>query len=160
MPQWCIAYGCKNSSDMEIKKSWHRLPLENKELLSKWLAKIRRTNTPVNEHSRLCGDHFEADCFKNIPGSSRINLKPGSIPTKFCFVQEKTPRKLPMLVRENSGRSVRPSAIFFHKAVLGGNMNSSRIAVASPPSIPSFRRFLAMFSPLFGSMRSLSRPPQ
>ena len=95
MPQWCIAYGCTNSSDMEIKKSWHRLPLENKELLSKWLAKIRRTNTPVNEHSRLCGDHFEADCFKRIPGSSRVNLKPGSIPTKFCFVQEKTPRKLP-----------------------------------------------------------------
>ena len=53
------------------------------------------TNTPVNEHSRLCGDHFEADCFKKIPGSSRVNLKPGSIPTKFCFVQEKTPRKLP-----------------------------------------------------------------
>ena len=98
MPQWCIAYGCTNSSDMEIKKSWHRLPLENKELLSKWLAKIRRTNTntntPVNEHSRLCGDHFEADCFKKIPGSSRVNLKPGSIPSRFCFVQEKTPWKL------------------------------------------------------------------
>ena len=84
MPQWCIAYGCTNSSDMEIKKSWHRLPLENKELLSKfkWLAKIRRTNTPVNEHSRLCGDYFETDCFKKIPGS----LKPGSIPTKSYFV--------------------------------------------------------------------------
>ena len=95
MPQLCIAYGCANSSDMEIKKSWHRLPLENKELLSEWLAKIRRTNTPVNEHSRLCGDHFEVDCFKKLPGSSRVNLKPGSIPTKFCFVQEKTPRKLP-----------------------------------------------------------------
>ena len=47
MPRWCIAYGCTNSSDTEIKKSWYRLPLENKELLSKWLAKIRRTNTPV-----------------------------------------------------------------------------------------------------------------
>ena len=32
---------------------------------------------------------------KKIPGSSRVNLKPGSIPTKFCFVQEKTPRKFP-----------------------------------------------------------------
>ena len=63
---------------MEIKKPWHRLPLKKKELLSKWLAKIRWTNTPVNEHSRLCGDHFEADCFKKIPGSSRVNLKPQS----------------------------------------------------------------------------------
>ena len=92
---WCIAYGCTNSSDMEVKKSWHRLPLENKELLSKWLAKIRRTNTPVNEHSRICGDHFEPECFTKKPGSSRVNLKQGSVPTKFCFVQEKEPRKPP-----------------------------------------------------------------
>ena len=89
MPQWCIAYGYTNSSHIKIKKSWHYLLLENKELLSKWLAKIRRTNTPVNEHSRLCGDHFEADCFKRLPGSSRVNLKPGSIPTKFYFVRDK-----------------------------------------------------------------------
>ena len=95
MPHWCIAYGCNNSSDMAVKKSWHRLPLENQELLSKWIANIRRTNTPINEHSRLCGDHFEAECFKKVPGSSRIGLKTGSIPTKFCFVKEKQPRKPP-----------------------------------------------------------------
>jgi len=64
-----------------------------------------------------------------------------------------------MLARENSGKSVGPLAIFFHIAVLGGNMNSSWMAAALPPSMPSFRRFLAMFSPLSGSMRSLSRPP-
>ena len=29
------------------------------------------------------------------PSSSRANLKPGSIPTKFCFVQEKKLRKPP-----------------------------------------------------------------
>ena len=78
---------------MKIKKSWHRLPLENKKLLSKWLAKIRRTNTSVNEHSKLCGNHFEADCFRKIPGSLCVDLTPGSIPTKFCFVEEKTLRK-------------------------------------------------------------------
>ena len=95
MPHWCIAYRCNNSSDMAVKTSWHRLPLENQELLSKWIANIRRTNTPINEHSRLCGDHFEAVCFKKVPGSSRIGLKTGSIPTKFCFVKEKQPRKPP-----------------------------------------------------------------
>lgn len=95
MPHWCIAYGCNNSSDMAVKRSWHRLPLENQELLSKWIANIPRTNTPINEHSRLCGDHFEAECFKKVPGSSRIGLKTGSIPTKFCFVKEKQPRKPP-----------------------------------------------------------------
>ena len=38
---------------------------------------------------------FRPIALKKIPGSSRVNIKPGSIPTKFCFVQEKTPRKLP-----------------------------------------------------------------
>ena len=91
MPHWCIAYvySCTNSSDMEVKKSWHPLPLQNKELLSKWCMKRQRTNTPVNEHLRICGDHFKAECFTKKPGSSCANLKPGSIPTKFCFVQEK-----------------------------------------------------------------------
>ena len=32
-------------------------------------------------------------------------------------------------------------------------------AIPIPILTPSFRRFLAMFSPLSGSMRSLSRPP-
>ena len=95
MPQWFIAYSCTNSLDMKMKKSLYRLPLENKELLSKWLAKLRRTNTPVKEHSRLCGDHFETDRFRKIPGSSCVNLKPEPISTKFCLVEEKTPKKSP-----------------------------------------------------------------
>jgi len=49
----------------------------------------------VNGHSRIYGDHFKAECFTKKPGSSRGSVKPGSIPTKFCFVQEKEPRKPP-----------------------------------------------------------------
>lgn len=94
MPHWCIAYGCNNSSDKK-STSWHRLPLDDKELLSKWIAKIRRTNTPVNEHSRLCGEHFESSCFIKRPGSTRTDLRKGSVPTKFCFVTEKEGRKPP-----------------------------------------------------------------
>ena len=95
MPRWCIAYGCNNSYGKGNTTSWHRLPLDDPELLSKWLAKIRRTNTPVKEHSRICGDHFEASCFVRCPGSSRTNLRTGSVPTKFIFVQETSARKPP-----------------------------------------------------------------
>ena len=49
----------------------------------------------MNEHSRICRDHFKAECFTKKPGSSRASVKSGSIPTKFCFVQEKEPRKPP-----------------------------------------------------------------
>ena len=47
----------------------------------------------MNEHSRICGDHFEAECFTKKPGSSRVNLKPGSVLTKFCFAQEEAPKR-------------------------------------------------------------------
>ena len=59
----------------------------------------------LNEHWRLCGDHFEADCFKRIPGSTRVNLKPESIPTKFCFVEEKTPRSFQQSENRSSDSS-------------------------------------------------------
>ena len=95
MPHWCIAYGCKNSFNKPGNRSWHRLPLEDEELLKKWLGKIKRTNTPVNKHARICGDHFDPSCFVRCPGSSRVNLRKGSIPTRFCFVKEKQPRKAP-----------------------------------------------------------------
>ena len=48
--------------------------------------------THQNEYSRICGDHFEASRFIKCPGSSRENLRSGSMPTKFCFVQEKAAR--------------------------------------------------------------------
>ena len=39
--------------------SFHRLPLHNENLLTKWLVNIKRVNTPVNEYSRVCSEHFE-----------------------------------------------------------------------------------------------------
>ena len=54
-----------------------------------------KVNPPVNEHSRISGDYFKDKCFTKKPGSPRANLKPGSIPTNFCFVQQKEPMKPP-----------------------------------------------------------------
>ena len=45
------------------------------ELLSKWRSKKQRTNTPVNEHSRICGDHFKAECFTKKAGFFSCQLK-------------------------------------------------------------------------------------
>ena len=92
MPHWCIAYGCNNSSDKK-STSWHRLPLDDREFLLKWIAKIGRTNTLVNEHSRLCTEHFKSSCFIKRTGSTRRDIMKGSIPTEFCFVTEKGRKK-------------------------------------------------------------------
>ena len=51
-----------------------------------------------NQHtsqSRIFGDHFEASCFIKCSGSSRKNLRSGSVLIKFYFVQEKPARISP-----------------------------------------------------------------
>lgn len=62
---------------------------------------LRRFKEPThqNEYSRICGDHFETSWFIKCPGSSRKNLRSGTVPTKFCFVQEKAVRK-PLVERK------------------------------------------------------------
>lgn len=57
MPHYCIVPLCKNvSGTPDI--SFYRLPLNDSGLLKKWLIKIRRENTPINKHSRVCSAHF------------------------------------------------------------------------------------------------------
>ena len=45
--------------------------------------------------SRVCSQHFEANCFIKPMGGQRIRLKPDSVPTKFIFTVEKPKRKKP-----------------------------------------------------------------
>ena len=56
-----------------------------------------------NQHtsqSRIFGDHFEASCFIKCLGSSRKNLRSGSVLIKFYFVQEKPARISPERVNK------------------------------------------------------------
>ena len=62
MVQNCILFGCPNTSSKSSDISFHRLPLKNKKVLAKWIINIRRTHTPVNEHVRICSEHFEPSC--------------------------------------------------------------------------------------------------
>jgi len=93
-------------------------------------AKIRRTNTPVNEHSRICRDHFKAECFTKKLGSSRASVKPGSIPIKFCFVQEKEPRKPPK-TRKPVKEQQKISDVFTEAAYAELAENSSKVMTSS-----------------------------
>ena len=58
MPHHCIVSLCTSNSNL-LELSFYRLPLHDKKLLQRWLVNIRRVNTNVNEHSRVCSDHFE-----------------------------------------------------------------------------------------------------
>ena len=65
--------------------SFHRLPLHNENLLTKWLVNIRRVNTPVNEYSRVCSVHFEGGKKKGKD----------DVPTIFAWSNTITPRPPP-----------------------------------------------------------------
>lgn len=42
----------------------------------------------MNEHTRLCGEHFELSCFIKRPGSTWRDIRKGSVPSEFCFVRK------------------------------------------------------------------------
>lgn len=90
-----MAYGCNNSvADYKRGISFHTLPLNNPDLLKKWLAKLRLENPPIRKSSRLCSEHFEKDCFERglraelMPDvKQRRILKPDAVPTIFAHVK-------------------------------------------------------------------------
>ena len=102
----CIAFGCSNNSqnkkDSTSSVSFFRFPLKNHQLLKQWLDHLNRKYEPT-ENTRLCSEHFEANCFEGdlfhkfssaleskIP---RRKLKPDAVPTIFEKSTEKMPSK-------------------------------------------------------------------
>ena len=88
MPHHCIVPGCTNNSSMS-GLSFHRLPLHNENLLKKWLVNIKRVNTPVNEYSRVCSEHFEGGKKKGKD----------DIPTIFAWLKTTKARHAPKNVK-------------------------------------------------------------
>ena len=74
MPHYCIVPLCKNHSGTK-EISFHRLPLNNKQLLKRWICKIKRENIPLNKYSRVCSVHFEGGKKKG----------PNDVPTIFAW---------------------------------------------------------------------------
>ena len=56
---YCIVEGCNNRSQNTRGIKFYTLPLQNKVLLHKWLKAIPLKQCKrVNEHSRICSEHF------------------------------------------------------------------------------------------------------
>lgn len=95
---YCIAYGC-NHKDKDRARGvrFHRLPLANKPLLKQWLVKLRLKDPPVTRNSRVCSEHFSADCFERdlqaelLCTKTKICLKPDAVPTIFSFAPTPQP---------------------------------------------------------------------
>lgn len=97
----CVAVGCSNRSPRDSNRgiSFHRLPLKDKGLLSKWLAQIKRENLPQMKHCHVCSEHFEPTCFESeyrldiLPNNlSRRRLKEDAVPTLFQHTKKLSQR--------------------------------------------------------------------
>ena len=80
MPHYCIVPLCNNRSGTPEADglSFYRLPLKDPVLLKSWLIRIRRENTPVNQHSRVCSAHFE--------GGRKVGKK--DVPSVFAWTKK------------------------------------------------------------------------
>uniref|UniRef100_UPI00358FF09D THAP domain-containing protein 1-like n=1 Tax=Myxine glutinosa TaxID=7769 RepID=UPI00358FF09D len=58
MPKRCACYGCTNRTNQKKDVRFHRFPLENPQLLSKWLTNISTDNFHPTENHRVCSEHF------------------------------------------------------------------------------------------------------
>ena len=67
--------GCLNSMIFVF-----RFPLNNQELLSRWLEQMRRTFWYPESTSHICSRHFTPDCFRQYL-SGQYRLKEDAVPT-------------------------------------------------------------------------------
>ena len=82
MPHHCIVPMCTNNSKRKVPGlSFYCLPLNDERLLKKWLANMRRTNTPITS-SRVCSDHFA--------GKNRLGKN--DVPTVFAWTKSPPPQ--------------------------------------------------------------------
>ena len=95
----CATFNCSN--DQQANVSLFRFPINDKKLLSLWLAALKTCRRPPTEyilitgkeHSRLCSNHFSQESFtqnievlKSIDWSlKRVTLKPDALPSVFDF---------------------------------------------------------------------------
>ena len=58
---FCAAINCRN--DSKSKVSTFKFP-DDPKLRKQWLIKMKRASFEPTKHSRICADHFTADCFQ------------------------------------------------------------------------------------------------
>ncbi|XP_049944760.1 THAP domain-containing protein 2-like [Schistocerca serialis cubense] len=81
----CFAFSCTKRWSRESDISFHRFPLEHKELLKTWITSVKREDFNLTSCSFLCGNHFRQDDYVVSPGTWKKRLKPEAVPSVFDF---------------------------------------------------------------------------
>lgn len=62
---------------------YFRFPLNDKERLNAWVHAVRRENFKPTKYSRLCSEHFLAECYEIRPNINVPYLKKDAVPSVF-----------------------------------------------------------------------------
>ncbi|XP_019741655.1 THAP domain-containing protein 6-like isoform X1 [Hippocampus comes] len=85
MPEYCVAHGCKNERNAEVKArkiTFHKFPKE-KHKRRQWEVALRRKNFVASDHSVLCSVHFNPEDFDRT--GQTVRLRAGAIPSVFSL---------------------------------------------------------------------------
>ncbi|XP_051933765.1 THAP domain-containing protein 6-like isoform X3 [Hippocampus zosterae] len=85
MPEYCVAHGCKNERNAEVKArkiTFHKFPKE-KHKRRQWEVALRRKNFVASDHSVLCSVHFNPEDFDRT--GQTVRLRAGAIPSVFTL---------------------------------------------------------------------------
>ena len=124
----CVAARCSNSSSSSTLYDFPKDP----QLRQEWEKQVLHTRAHWNttKHSRLCSEHFTADCFEAelSPAAGfgikrRKKLKPGAIPTIF-HRQSSSQLRLPWPVEKKPAPS--EDTVLYSRLVHRREVNSSR----------------------------------
>ena len=65
MVNTCAALNCRNGYKNETEEgtTLHKFPMQNPDLLKKWLDNLSRANFVPSKNSRVCSKHVEEGCF-------------------------------------------------------------------------------------------------
>jgi hypothetical protein len=85
MPNCCVpACGNKSSDARCYDITFHRLPLNNKDILKIWIENLNlNQDQNIPDHRRVCSQHFNLHCFRQTSHTTKRCLLAGSIPNKF-----------------------------------------------------------------------------
>nr|XP_049580819.1 THAP domain-containing protein 2 isoform X2 [Syngnathus scovelli] len=85
MPEYCVAHGCKNERNAQVKArkiTFHRFPKEKRKR-RQWEVALGRENFVASDHSVLCSAHFKPEDFDRT--GQTVRLRTGAIPSVFSL---------------------------------------------------------------------------
>ncbi|XP_056373552.1 THAP domain-containing protein 5-like isoform X2 [Hyla sarda] len=90
MIQSCAVHGCSNTSYEGCQQQFFRFPVNNPELLSKWLKALHCECSTSLRSTSICSNHFTEKDYMLYPGETVPQLAPDAVPSLLIKVPKES----------------------------------------------------------------------